>query len=152
MEYLTEIEKLIRESGVYQEFLRNMPVPLNNVYFDMVVAGVLVVYLIYRIGDGIRMIFRRKKLMRMREAAMLRSEEERQLREQEAELQKSKLAAFLQFIQGQGGSQGSWRDSREQRDKMFKSIGTNRLRIGSTHSASDFEILMKEAKQSEAEE
>ena len=162
MEVLAELERMIEGSGVYREFLGKLPLPFSNVYFEVAAVLFLGVYLIYRIVDGVRMLQRRKRLCRMREEALLRGEEERLLREQETEVQRGKIAAFMQFLQAQNAGYGSGRGDGSGRydspnggrgghSGMQRGIGTNRFRIGSTHSASDFEILMKEAEQNEEE-
>ena len=150
MEYLENLEKMIAESSVYREFLGRLPLPFSNVYFEAAVVLVLGIYLVYRVIDAIRMMHRKKKLCRMKEEALQRGEEERLLREQEAEVQKGKIAAFMQFLQMQGhGAAGSGQSTGQTPSGQgwFKGIGTNRFRIGSTHSANDYEILMEEAKQ-----
>ena len=150
MEYLSNLEMLVRESAFYNDFLSRMPMPFNNLYFDTVLAVILLLYGAFRIIDGIRMMGRRKKLQRMKEEALIQSEKERQLREQEADMQKSKIAAFLQFLQMQGQGRTPGGGSAEGAQQApAKGIGTNRFRIGSTHSHTDFERLMEEARRNE---
>ena len=147
MEYLSSLELAVENSSLYRDFLSRMPVPFNNIYFDTVLTAVLFFYLMYRIVDGIRMQGRRIKLRRMQQEAVQRNEEERMLRAREAELQRGKMNLFMQFLQTQRGQQCE--EPAAYRADIKKRVGTSRFRIGSTHSATDFERLMEEARRNE---
>ena len=149
MEYLSTMETIVKNSGLYRDFLSRMPAPLNNIYFDTLLAALLLLYLLYLIIDGIRLLGRKKHLRRMKEEALQRSEQERTLREQETEMQKGRLAAFLQFLQMQGRGQSRNKADAYDSPANKRGIGTSRFRIGSTHSATDFERLMEEARRNE---
>ena len=147
MEYLNYWENIIRQSGIYREFLGKMPAPLNNVYFELLVLIVLVLVGIVKTVDIVRMRMRHRKLKRRQEEARAQNEANRLLREEEARVQQGKLAAFFQYLQ----MQGTHKDAQGDMPQRQKELGGKRFRIGSTHSANDFEILMEEAKKNDDE-
>ena len=147
MEYLKMLERVIRESAVYREFLMKLPSPFNNVDFVLLLSFLLGILLILKAVDLVRMRFRHKRLMKRQEAARAQSQADRLLREEEARVQQGKLAAFMQYMQMQARPKEYAGDAPKQR----KGLGGRLFRIGSTHSANDFEILMEEAKKNDDE-
>ena len=51
MKYFYELQDWLYQTEFYQEVLKELPEPLNNIYFDTIVAIIIGVYLLYRIFD-----------------------------------------------------------------------------------------------------
>ena len=150
MEYLENIKTFIENTTLFKDVISTMPAPFNNAYFDMIFVAVLLGILICRTIDFFGMRRRHKKLKIRQEEARLQSEADRQLREEEARLQQGKLTAFMKFMEMQmkpkpEGYEGSGVSP------ASKKLSGRQFRIGSTHTASDFERLMEEAKKEDVE-
>jgi len=86
MEYFYELQDWLYQTEFYQEVLQKLPEPLNNIYFDTIIALVIAVYLVYRFLDMLHTFIyscriRRKQARERRkkeeqEARMLKREEQ----------------------------------------------------------------------------
>lgn len=88
MEYFYSLQRWVSDSRLYQEVLRQMPPPCNNVYFDTVLAVLLCIYLLYRVISAIRMLHYRRKI-RVKQKM---KDRERDIRKQELESRERQLA------------------------------------------------------------
>lgn len=87
MEYLDLFQEWFGQTGIYREFLKNMPPPVNNIYFDMACVMVLAGYLLFRVADGMRIRgYHRRIRRRQAEEQGKQCEAERQLKERETEV------------------------------------------------------------------
>ena len=66
MEYLMKWQAWLEHSELYREFLINLPSPLNNVYFDLLLLFIGIFMIIRWIWDSIA-IHRRYKRIRKRQ-------------------------------------------------------------------------------------
>lgn len=87
MEYFYSLQRWVSDSRLYQEVLRQMPPPCNNVYFDTVLAVLLCIYLLYRVISAIRMLHYRRKI-RVKQKM---KDRERDIRKQELESRERQL-------------------------------------------------------------
>lgn len=101
MKYLELVEQLVKNSTIYQEFLKKMPAPFNNPYFDTVVLILLVLYLIYRILDMIRVKRYRaknRKLQRLEHQRVAQRNEELENRERVLSEREERIGRFMDYL------------------------------------------------------
>lgn len=102
MEYLNVFQEWLYQTKLYQDFLKNMPPPVNNVYFDTFLIILAVVYIAYRIVDAVRIFRYRKKVRkRMAEEQAQRKAADRvlNLRETEVRDKEEKIGRFMDVME-----------------------------------------------------
>ena len=117
MEYLNVFQEWLYQTRLYQDFLKNMPPPVNNVYFDTFLILLAVVYFAYRIVDAVRIVrYRKKARKRMAEEQAQRKAADRvlNLRETEVRDKEEKIGRFMNvmemYFRNKGmGAQGAGR-------------------------------------------
>lgn len=132
MDYLNSFQNWLYKTNLYQQFLQNMPPPINNIYFDTFFILIAVIYLVYRIVDRIRVVrYHRKIRERQAKEQRERKNAERELYERESEVRnkEEKIGRFLDVVEfyfwnrGGGAQQGETR----QRKGFFSRIGHKEL-------------------------
>ena len=102
MEYYYSLQSWLYQTNLYQGILKEMPAPLNNIYFDTVMLVVLVVYVVWRIVEIIRM-FRYHKRIRTKQANERQSRRDREQeildREKQVEQKEERLNRFLDYME-----------------------------------------------------
>lgn len=101
MKYLELVEQLVKNSTIYQEFLKKMPAPFNNPYFDTVVLILLVLYLLYRILDMIRVKRYRaknRKLQRLEHQRVAQRNEVLENRERVLSEREERIGRFMDYV------------------------------------------------------
>lgn len=102
MEYYYSLQSWLYHTSLYQGILKEMPAPLDNIYFDTVMLVVLVVYVVWRIVESIRM-FRYHKRIRKKQANVRQSRRDREqemlAREKQVEQKEERLNRFLDYMQ-----------------------------------------------------
>ena len=117
MKYFYELQDWLYQTEFYQEVLKELPEPLNNIYFDTIVAIIIGVYLLYRIFDMLHSFFyyRRIRKMQERERKEKKEQEARMLKREEQVYEKEeRLGRFMDFL-------FISRMSRVQEDKIYDS-------------------------------
>ena len=102
MEYLNVFQEWLYQTRLYQDFLKNMPPPVNNVYFDTFLILLAVVYILYRIVDAVRIVrYRKKARKRMAEEQAQRKAADRvlNLRETEVRDKEEKIGRFMNVME-----------------------------------------------------
>lgn len=102
MEYLNVFQEWLYQTRLYQDFLKNMPSPVNNVYFDTFLILLAVVYFAYRIVDAVRIVrYRKKARKRMAEEQAQRKAADRvwKLRETEVRDKEEKIGRFMDVME-----------------------------------------------------
>ena len=132
MDFLNLFQNWLYQTNLYQQFLKNMPPPINNIYFDTFFILIAVIYLIYRIVDRIRVVKYHKKIReRQAKEQKERKNAERELYERESEVRdkEEKIGRFMDVVEfyfwnrGGGAQQGETR----QRKGFFSRIGHKEL-------------------------
>ena len=101
MKYFYELQDWLYQTEFYQEVLKELPEPLNNIYFDTIVAVIIVVYLLYRIVDMLHSFFyyRRIRKMAEQEQKEKKEQEARMLKREEQVYEKEeRLGRFMDFL------------------------------------------------------
>lgn len=101
MKYLELIEQFVMNSTIYREFLKKMPAPFNNPYFDTVLLILLVLYLLYRIWDRIRVRRYRarvRKLQKRENQKETQRNEELENREQMVTEREERIGRFMDYL------------------------------------------------------
>ena len=101
MEYYYEFQEWLYQTSFYQDILKELPVPLNNIYFDSLVVLVIGVYLIYRILDAIWYAYRRRRIRKRQEKErklQLQREKEMMYRELQVQQKEENVGRFLDYI------------------------------------------------------
>lgn len=102
MEYFYSFQSWLYETRLYQEILKELPVPLNNIYFDSIVIIILIVYLIYRILEAIYVVCYRRHLRRIQEKErrrQLEKEKEMLYREMQVHQKEQKFDRFMDYME-----------------------------------------------------
>lgn len=102
MEYFYEFQSWLYETRLYQEVLKELPVPLNNIYFDSLIILGLLVYLLYRILDALWYAFRRRRIRKRQEKErklQLQREKEMMYRELQMQQKEESVGRFLDFME-----------------------------------------------------
>ena len=102
MEYYYEFQDWLYQTSFYQDVLKELPVPLNNIYFDSLVILVLGAYLIYRILDAIWYACRRRCIRKRQEKErklQLQREKEMIYRELQVQQKEEKVGRFLDYME-----------------------------------------------------
>lgn len=128
MEYLNMFQEWFGQTGIYQQFLKNMPPPVNNIYFDIVCILIAACYLVFHVVDGVRITgYHRRVRRRQAEEQRERREAERQLRERETEIRgrEEKIYHFLDaceyYFRNRGGRNSG--NAGGQKGGFFSRIG-----------------------------
>lgn len=66
----------IEESKVFKEFFINLPTPLNNVYFLILIAGIVLIMLLSSVFDAIFAHIRHKQILKKAEESKSASNEQ----------------------------------------------------------------------------
>lgn len=102
MEYYYSLQSWLYQTNLYQGILKEMPAPLNNIYFDTVMFVVLVVYVVWRIVEIIRM-FRYHKRIRKKQANARQSRRDREQeildREKQVEEKEERMNRFMVYME-----------------------------------------------------
>lgn len=101
MEYYYSFQNWLYQTDLYQDILREMPAPLNNIYFDTVLVLGLVVYLIYRIIEWIRIRSYHKRMRKNQEKERQTrrdAEEEMKQREQMVKDKETRINHFMEYM------------------------------------------------------
>lgn len=102
MEYFNAFQNWLYHTGFYQDILSKMPAPLNNIYFDSVLAIGLIVYLILRIIETIRISCYRRRIRKLQAGERERrreKEDEVSERERQVQEQEEKIGRFVDFME-----------------------------------------------------
>lgn len=102
MEYFYEFQSWLYETRLYQEILKELPVPLNNIYFDSLIILGLLVYLLYRILDALWYALRRRRIRKQQEKErklQLQREKEMMYRELKVQQKEESVGRFLDFME-----------------------------------------------------
>lgn len=102
MEYFYEFQSWLYETRLYQEILKELPVPLNNIYFDSLIILGLLVYLLYRILDALWYALRRRRIRKRQERErkqQLQREKEMMYRELQVQQKEESVGRFLDFME-----------------------------------------------------
>lgn len=109
MEYLNMFQEWLYQTTLYQEFLKNMPPPVNNIYFDTFCILLAVIYIVYRIVDAVRIArYHRKARERQAKEQRERREAEREIYERESEVRdrEEKIGRFMDVMEMYFSSRG----------------------------------------------
>ena len=102
MEYLMKWQAWLEHSELYREFLINLPSPLNNVYFDLLLLFIGIFMIIRWIWDSIA-IHRRYKRIRKRQKKIQQAQEyadmESMYREHEARKRQEQMEQQMKLMQ-----------------------------------------------------
>lgn len=101
MKYFYELQDWLYQTEFYQEVLKEFPEPLNNIYFDTIVAVIIAAYLLYRVIDMLHSFFyyRRIRKMAEREQKEKKEQEARMYkREQQVYEKEERLGRFMDFL------------------------------------------------------
>lgn len=102
MEYFNTFQNWLFHTDLYQDILSKMPVPLNNIYFDSVLAIGLVIYLILRTVEAVRISCHRSHIRKKQagEWELRRVREEKVLiRERQVQEKEEKISRFLDYME-----------------------------------------------------
>lgn len=101
MKYFYELQDWLCQTEFYQEVLKELPEPLNNIYFDTIVVIIIGIFLLYRIFDMLHSFFyyRRIRKMQEKERKEKKEQEARMLKREEQVYEKEeRLGRFLDFL------------------------------------------------------
>ena len=115
MEYYYEFQDWLSQTSLYQDILKELPVPLNNIHFDSVVIIGVGVYVVYRVVDGVCYgIYRRHIHRKQEKERKLQWEREKEMLSRELQVQQKEenLGRFLEYLErvstrGRGRGSGS---------------------------------------------
>ena len=135
MEYYYEFQDWLYRTSFYQEILKELPVPLNNIYFDSIMLLVLGAYLIYRILDAIWYACRRRHIRKRQEKErkqQMQREKEMMYRELQVQQKEEKVGRFLDYMEMLAARQSGQTEYYEYQDgREYQSIqGHRRKRLG----------------------
>lgn len=128
MEYLNMFQEWLYQTTLYQDFLKNMPPPVNNIYFDTFCIMLGVIYVVYRIVDAVRIArYHRKARERQAREHREKLEAEREIFERESEVREKeeKIGRFMDVMEMYFRSRGG-RDAQgagKQRGGFWGRIG-----------------------------
>lgn len=102
MEYLFLCQEWLKNSEIYQEFLIHLPEPLNNVYFDLLVFIVLIIWFLQWIFEGILRI-RQRRSIKKRRKDLQKAQEDAEMqalqREKEMRQRQERMDKQMKFLQ-----------------------------------------------------
>jgi len=115
MEDYYEFQNWLYRKSFYQDILKELPVPLNNIHFDSVVIIGVGAYVVYRVVDGVcYRIYRRhvRKKQEKERKQQLEREKEMLSRELQVQQKEENLGRFLEYLErvstrGRGRGSGS---------------------------------------------
>lgn len=102
MEILLKWQEWLENSSLYTEFLVNLPAPLNNVYFDLIILIILCVMVVQWIMDTIAMQRRYKKIKKRQkkiQEAQEYADMESLYREREARHRQEQMEQQMKLMQ-----------------------------------------------------
>lgn len=102
MEYYYEFQDWLSQTSLYQDILKELPVPLNNIHFDSVVIIGVGVYVVYRVVDGVCYgIYRRHIRRKQEKNRKLQWEREKEMISRELQVQQKEenLGRFLTYLE-----------------------------------------------------
>ena len=102
MSYFYSFQSWLYHTSIYQNLLRELPAPLNNIYFDSILCICLVVYLIYRLVESVHIIRYRKKIRRKQEAdrkRRLEKDQELHERERKVDEKEERIGRFFDSME-----------------------------------------------------
>lgn len=159
MEYFYEFQEWLQETRLYQEILQELPVPLNNIYFDSLIILGLAAYLIYRILDAIWYACRRRRIRKRKERdrkQQLQREKEMMYRELQVQQKEEKVGRFLDYMEMIAARRMGQTDGYENRNitgKHGKRIGRKNFFLEKKNEpgfsdseypeASDYDVVME---------
>jgi len=124
MEYFYEFQQWLDGTRFYQEVLKQLPVPLNNIYFDSIFILCVAAYLLYRFLEAIHLALYRRRLRRRREkerkkelARQLEREKDMMYREMNVHQKEEKVNRFMDYMELLFASRGGHRDAYEYYDE-----------------------------------
>ena len=158
MEYYYEFQDWLYQTSHYQDILKELPVPLNNIHFDSVVIIGVGAYVVYRVVDGVCYgIYRRhiRKKQEKERKQQLEREKEMLSRELQVQQKEENLGRFLEYLErvstrGRGcgsgytarnisGQRQGWVDRKDLRLEMNDSGCYGN---GAAESASEYDTVM----------
>ncbi|MBR2403998.1 MAG: hypothetical protein IKB01_14780 [Lachnospiraceae bacterium] len=115
MEYYYEFQDWLYQTSLYQDILKELPVPLNNLHFDSVVIIGVGGYVVYRVVDGVCYgIYRRHIHRKQEKERKLQWEREKEMISRELQVQQKEenLGRFWEYLErvsvrGRGRGSGS---------------------------------------------
>ena len=166
MEYLKMVQEWFGRTGVYQQFLKDMPPPVNNIYFDILCVLIAACYLVFRVVDGVRITgYHRRVRRRQAEEQRGRREAERQLKERETEVRgrEEKIYHFLDACEhyfwnrggrnaGNTGGQTGGFFSRIGRKDFLLSDREGDMSFDPAVAVSDYDVQMQAMEESRRQE
>ena len=102
MEYFYSFQRWLYETRLYQEVLKELPVPLNNIYFDSIILIILAAYLIYHILEAIYIACYRRYIRKKQEKErkrQLEKEKEMLYREMQVHQKEQKFDRFMDYME-----------------------------------------------------
>lgn len=171
MDYLNTFQNWLEQTSIYQQFLKNMPPPINNIYFDTLCILLILVYVVYRFVERIR-VTRYHRRIRERQA---REQRERQSAEQELYARESvvrdkeeRIGRFLDVMEfyywnrGDRGTHGTGRPRSGffsrigRKDFLLADRGRSEAAAGKDeyvrHGFSDYDTRMRDIEESRRQE
>lgn len=158
MEYYYEFQNWLYQTSFYQDILKELPVPLNNIHFDSVVIIGVGAYVVYRVVDGVcYRIYRRhvrKKQEKERKQQLEREKEmlSRELQVQQKEENLSRFLEYLERVSTRGRGRGSGSAAQNISGQRQGWVGRKDLRLemndsgcygnGAAERASEYDTVM----------
>jgi|GEM_PF-2701415 len=102
MEYFYTFQGWLYDTPFYQEILKELPIPLNNIYFDSLVLIALAVYLVFRIIEAIRIGCYHRRIRRKQERErrqQMEREKEMMYRELQVQQKEEKVGRFMDYME-----------------------------------------------------
>ena len=102
MEYFYSFQRWLYDTRLYQEILKELPIPLNNIYFDSVIIIILAFYLIYRILEAIYIACYRRHIRKRQEKErkqQMEKEKEMMYREIQVHQKEQKFDRFMDYME-----------------------------------------------------
>ena len=102
MSYFYSFQSWLYHTSIYQNLLRELPAPLNNIYFDSILCICLVLYLIYRLVETVHIIRYRKKIRRKQESdrkRRLEKDQELHERERKVDEKEERIGRFFDSME-----------------------------------------------------
>ena len=159
MEYYYSFQNWLYQTDLYQNILREMPAPLNNIYFDTVLVLGVAVYVIYRGIETIRIACYHKRI-RKKQAQERRNrrdkEQEMLFREKQVQEKEERIGRFMDYMEFLFRSRMRSSDAADQSDTVGqrKRLGFRGLflekkdksvpyEVNPVSSASDYDAVME---------
>lgn len=158
MEYYYEFQDWLYQTSLYQDILKELPVPLNNIHFDSVVIIGVGAYVGYRVIDGVcYRIYRRhiRKKQEKERKQQLEREKEMLSRELQVQQKEENLGRFLEYLErvsarsrGRGsgsaaqnisGQRQGWVGRKDLRLEVNDSVGSGG---GAGEGSSEYDSIM----------